>query len=404
MADSGKFPFVRSVTIATMRSNRSRLLFVVGSVAALLSLRAVSGNDGGGRDPATRALSIFSDVFSLTRSNYVEPTDSKALLEGAYDGMSDALDAFSYYVPASERAAYRADQESGAAGSGIVVARRGGFPYVVGPLPGSPAEKAGVRSGDLIDTIDGKSVRTAPLWKIRAALAGPDGSTVALIVFRAGDENRVSLRVPRGKWDPPAVTTRWERDVAVARVPAFVPATAGQLQAVAAEAARRNISNLIVDVRGTIGGEAADAASAAGVFLGKGLVAKVAARKVAMPSVESSSEKSWNGRTVVLTDDATAGAAEIFAAALHDRASATTVGETTAGMAVVQRQVPTPSGGLLYMTVGRYVSPSGAVLGGKGLSPDERVLVLPGEPGEKDPILDRGLELARNPAAARKAA
>ena len=387
-----------------MRSNRSRLLFVVGSVAALFSLRAVSGPDAPGRDPATRALSIFSDVFSLTRSNYVEQTDPKALLEGAYDGMSDALDAFSYYVPASERSAYRADQESGAATSGIVVARRGGFPYVVGPLPGSPAEKAGVKSGDLIDTIDGKSVRTAPLWKIRSALAGPEGSSVALIVFRAGDENRVTLRVPRSRFEPPAVSTRWERDVAVARVPAFTAKTAAQLQAVVEEAKRRNVERLVVDVRGTIGGEPADAVPAAALFVGKGTVAKVVARKVALAPLEAAGEKTWSGRTVVLTDDATAGAAEIFAAALHDRAAATTVGETTVGMAVVQRQVPTPSGGLLWMTVGRYVSPSGSVLGGKGLTPDERVLVLPGEPGEKDLILDRGLELARNPGAARKAA
>ena len=84
-----------------MKSNRSRLLFVVVSLAALASLRAVSSPSGSGKDPATRALSIFSEVFSLTRPNYVEPTDSKTLLDGAYDGMSDALDPFSYYVPAS---------------------------------------------------------------------------------------------------------------------------------------------------------------------------------------------------------------------------------------------------------------------------------------------------------------
>jgi C-terminal processing protease CtpA/Prc len=74
-------------------------------------------------------------------------------------------------------------------------------------------------------------------------------------------------------------------------------------------------------------------------------------------------------------------------------------------MAVEQRQVPTPSGGILWMTVGRYVSPSGTVLGGKGLSPDERVLVLPGESGaEKDPIMDRALQIARDPGSLRKAA
>ena len=88
-----------------MRSNRARLLFVVISLCGLASLRAVTGPEGSGRDPATRALSIFSEVFTLTRSNYVEPTDTKALLEGAYDGMSDALDPFSFYVPAGSVAA-----------------------------------------------------------------------------------------------------------------------------------------------------------------------------------------------------------------------------------------------------------------------------------------------------------
>ena len=392
-----------------MKSNRSRLLFVVGSVAALLSLRAVSGNDAAGRDPASKALSIFSDVLSLTRSNYVESVESRTLLEGAYDGMSDALDPFSFYVPASERAAYRAGQASGAVGPGIVVARRGGFPYVIGALPGSPAEKAGVHPGDLIDTIDGKNVRTAPLWKIRSALDGPEGTSVALIIFRAGDENRVSLRIPRERWEPPPVTVRWDRDVGIIRLPAITPATAAQLREAIGEAGKRSVSKLIVDVRGAIGGDVDNAAAAAGPFVGKGSIARVVSRKVVVAPVDAAGEKVWTGQTIVLIDDSTAGAAEVFAAALHDRAPATTVGEATVGMAVVQRQVPTASGGTLWMTVGRYVSPAGTPLGGKGLSPDERVLVLPGEgAGEKDkdrdPILERGLEIARNPASIRKTA
>ena len=390
-----------------MKSNRSRLFFVVGSVAALLSLRAVSGNEASGRDPASRALSIFSDVLSLTRSNYVESVESRTLLEGAYDGMSDALDPFSFYVPASERAAYRAGQVSGAVGPGIVVARRGGFPYVIGALPGSPGEKAGVHPGDLIDTIDGKNVRNAPLWRIRSALEGPEGTSVALIVFRAGDENRVSLRVPRERSEPPPVTTRWDRDVGIIRLPAITPASAAQLREAIGEAGKRSVSKLIVDVRGTIGGDVENAAAAAGPFVGKGSVARVVSRKVAVAPLDAVGEKLWSGQTIVLIDDSTAGAAEIFAAALHDRAPATTVGEGTVGMAVVQRQVPTPSGGTLWMTVGRYVSPAGTPLGGKGLAPDERVLVLPGDGAgdkDKDPILERGLEIARNPASVRKAA
>jgi carboxyl-terminal processing protease len=285
-----------------------------------------------------------------------------------------------------------------------VLARRGGFPYVVAPLPGAPAQKAGVHPGDLLDTVDGKPVRNASLWRIKGALEGPEGSHVEVILFRGGEEKRVSLSIPRARFSAPALAVRSDKDVAVVTVPAFSRATADGLRRAIEDANRRGIQRMVVDVRGAIGGDIPDAVPAASLFTGKGTVAKVVARKVALPPLESTGERLWKGRTVVLTDDATGGAAEVFAAALHDRADATTVGETTVGMAIVQRQVPTQSGGSLFMTVGRYLSPSGTPLGGKGLAPDDRVLVFPGEPGAKDAILERGLEVARGATPARRAA
>src|SRR5262245_25255170 len=251
----------------TMRSNRSRLTFVIVSVCALLSLRAVAGPDGAGRDPATRALSIFSEVFSLTRSNYVEPTDAKALLEGAYDGMSDALDPFSYYVPAWAMAAYKAQEGSGAASPGILFARRGGYPYVVGPLPGSPAEKAGIKAGDLIDAIDGKTLRNAPYWQVKAALEGPEGSSCEIALFRGGDEKKLTIPVTRARFDAPAPSTTWERDVAIVKIPAFTPTTAAAVKKELDEASRRGVSAVILDLRGSIGGDPAAAAPVASLFV-----------------------------------------------------------------------------------------------------------------------------------------
>jgi carboxyl-terminal processing protease len=392
------------VTIPMMRNNRSRLLFVVGSVAALVSIRAVTSPNGAGRDPATRALTIFSDVLSLTRQNYVEPIETKTLLQGAYDGMSDALDPFSYYVPASERAAYRAQLGSGAVGPGIVLARRGGLPYVVAPLPGSPAEKAGVKPGDLIDMIDGKQVRNFPLWKVKASLEGPEGTHVDLVLFRGGEEKRVPLKVSRAKLTFAPVTTRWESDVAIVRIPSFTRETADAVRQALEEVNRRSISRVILDLRGSIGGEIADAGPSAALFTGKGPIAKVVSRKATLPSLEVTGERLWKGRTVILTDDATGGPSEVFAAALHDRAEGITVGEATVGMAIVQRPIPTESGGTLYMTVARYLSPSGTPLAGHGLAPDDRVIVFPGEAEGKDLILTRGLEIARGAAPAKRAA
>lgn len=384
-----------------MKSNRARLLFIVVSVLALASLRAV--DTGTGRDPATKALSVFSEVFSLTRGNYVDPTDQKSLLEGAYDGMTDALDPFSYYVPAASMSAYRAQQASGALTPGIIVARRGGFPYVVAALPGSPAQVAGVQPGDLINSVDGKNLRTAPLWKIRSALEGPEGTTVEVGLFRVVEEKKLSLRLRRERFTPPAPETRWEKDLAIVKVPALTAGTAESLSRAIEEANRRSIGVLLIDLRGSIGGEIADAAPAASLFVGHGPVARLVTRKVTLRPLEATGERAWKGRTILLIDDATGGPAEVFAGALKDRASATTVGETTAGMAIVQRLVPTGSGGSLFMTVARYQTPSGAVLGGKGLSPDERVIVFPGDADGRDPILERALEVARR-APARQAA
>jgi carboxyl-terminal processing protease len=384
-----------------VKSNRARLLFIVVSVLALASLRAV--DSGTGRDPATKALSVFSEVFSLTRGNYVDPTDQKGLLEGAYDGMTDALDPFSYYVPAASMSAYRAQQASGALTPGIIVARRGGFPYVVAALPGSPAQVAGVQPGDLINSVDGKNLRTAPLWKIRSALEGPEGTTVEVGLFRVVEEKKLSLRLRRERFTPPAPETRWEKDLGIVKVPALTAGTAESLSRAIEEANRRSIGVLLIDLRGSIGGEISDAAPAASLFVGRGPVARLVTRKVTLRPLEATGERAWKGRTILLIDDATGGAAEVFAGALKDRASATTVGETTAGMAIVQRLVPTGSGGSLFMTVARYQTPSGAILGGKGLPPDERVIVFPGDTEGRDPILERALEVARR-APARQAA
>jgi carboxyl-terminal processing protease len=197
------------------------------------------------------------------------------------------------------------------------------------------------------------------------------------------------------------------------KIPAFRKDTAGALKQALVEAKAKSPKSLIIDVRGAIGGDVADAVPCAALFTGPGVIAKPVSRKLVLQPLEAGekAEKAWSGKTVVLIDDATGGAAEVFAAAIHDRASAVTVGETTVGMAIVQRQVPTEAGGTLSMTVARYVSPSGTVLAGKGMSPDDRVIVFPDRTGastpanpSQDPILERGLEVARGAVPGRRAA
>src|SRR5450759_4102960 len=117
-----------------MKSNRSRFAFVLASVAALLLLTALKGPIlVPGKDPVLKPLAIFTEVFNLTRTNYVEPVDVSVLLAGAYDGVTDAIDPFSYYVSADRMAKYRAFAASKSSESGLVLGRRGGFAFVVAP-------------------------------------------------------------------------------------------------------------------------------------------------------------------------------------------------------------------------------------------------------------------------------
>ena len=383
-----------------MRSNRSRLLFVLASVAALVLLTALKGPvlAPPGRDPVLKPLAIFTEVLNLTRSNYVEPVDVSTLLAGAYDGVTDAIDPYSYYVPGDRMARYRAFEASRPLDSGLVLGRRGGFAYVVAPVPGSPADAAGIKSGDVILAIEGTPTRNQALWEIESAISGPEGSSVSLKVLRGGDEREVTVPIVRKRYTPAAVAARDEERIPVIRIPYFAPGAAA-----AVEKALRGASGasaVVVDVRDSAGGDVDEAVRAASLFIPSGTVAKLSGKKIPARDYATVGSRAWSGRTIVLVDGGTGGAPEIFAGALHDRAQAELVGEPTAGMAIVQRLLPMSSGGALYLTVGEYVSPSGTELTGKGLRPTARVDIFPDDSGPaNDVILKKALEIAHGAPA-----
>lgn len=384
-----------------MKSNRSRLAFVLASAAGILLLTALKGGvlAPPGRDPVLKPLAIFTEVLNLTRSNYVEQVDTSVLLAGAYDGVTDAIDPFSYYVPGDRMARYRAFEASKPLDSGLVLGRRSGYAYVVAPVPGSPAEAAGVKPGDVILAVDGVSTRNQSLWEIEASIAGPENSSVSVKVLRGGDEREVTLPITRRRYEATAVSQKMEDRIPVIRIPYFAPGAAAAVQKLL-RAIPAGSPAVIVDVRDSAGGDVDEAVRTASLFIPAGAVAKVSGKKIPEKSYSTSGERVWSGKALVLVDAGTGGAPEIFAGALHDRGGAELVGEPTAGMGIVQRLLPMSSGGALYLTVGEFVSPAGTELTGKGLKPTARVDLFPGDSGPStDLILKKAVEIAHGASA-----
>jgi carboxyl-terminal processing protease len=383
-----------------MKSNRSRLFFVLASVLALLLLMALKGPIlAPGRDPAAKALAIFTEVLNLTRSNYVEPVEISSLLDGAYDGVTDAIDPFSYYVPPDKMAKYRAFKASNALDAGLVLGRRLGAPYVVAAVPGSPAEAAGLRSGDVILAVDGATTRNQSLWEVEAQVSGPEGTTVKVKVIRSGDEKESEFSVVRRPYQPSAPTGRTEETIPVFRIPAFARGSASRLKEELEKLSGKPPA-VIVDLRDSAAGEVEEAARAASLFVPSGAVAKLSGKKVPTRELSTQGSRVWEGKAILLVDGGTGGPAEVFAGALADRAKAVLVGETTAGMGIQQKLIAMPSGGALYLTIAQYTTPSGTEYTGKGLKPSVRVDLFPDDTAQgRDPILKRAIELARGDSA-----
>lgn len=382
--------------------NRTRIAFFLGSAVVVLSLLSGSllGAAGDRQDAANgddslyKHLSVFSEVLTLIRQAYVDAPDVDALMAGALDGTTDALDPFSLYVPEGELEAYRLAREVGTRHSGLTILKERGVAYVVAVDPGSPAAEAGIEPGDLVTEIDGRNTRIVPLWDVTEVLAGAPGATVQLELLRLGEP--VSVELELASFTPPAPTLEVRDGVAVLRVPSFLPETAIRVRDLLAGAVEAGHDRLVVDLRGVAGGDPEIAYRIAELFAGGDLGALTAKGK-SLASFRAAAEPLWSGPMVVLVTRGTLGPAELLAEVLRQSAGAELVGERSFGWSGRQDWADLPSGGRLYFTDAFYAGPDGTPIA-EGLEPDLRVDRTSFDERERpldELILDRGVERVR---------
>lgn len=402
--------------------HRSRVLFLALSAVLVIPilagslLRAAQRDESPKEDSFYRYLSVFSEVLGLVKQAYVDEPDMTALMSGALDGTTDALDPFSIYVPADGVATYQEARNVGWRHSGVALLKERGVAYVVAVEKGSPGGEAGVQVGDIVAQVDERSTRTMPLWEIQELLARPAGTKVKLELVRVGETVKAEFDL-KAFDAPPARLERLEQGVTLLRIPNFDKDMVPQVRAALEQAVRPAGANgavagagrLLIDLRGVASGDAEVAYGVARLFV-DGELGVLADRNATLQTYTGGDKPLWQGKTVVLVDRGTLGAAEVLATVLRQKGGAELVGERTFGHAGRQGSADLSNGGRLLFTDAFYTGPDKQPID-ESLKPDLVVDERTRTFIEKDVplgelILQRGVQrlLGTDGEAAKKAA
>ena len=329
----------------------------------------------------TREESPYGDLAQLARvlvlveNQYVEPVDHKRALEGAIKGLVRELDPHSAYLPPEDYRIFQSDTEGKFGGVGIEVDLRDDAITVIAPIEGSPAERAGVHSGDKIVAVDGQSARGEPIDRLVRRLRGTPGSRVQIGVRRPGTDGTLTFDLVREQIKVTSVVgKRLFSDVLYLRLKQFQEGTHRELlEAIgrARQESPRPFTGVLLDMRSNPGGLVDEASEVADEFLPGGNVYSTRHRGQIVEQVTARGGGALADLPMtVLVNEYSASAAELVAGALQDNRRATIVGAPTFGKGSVQSIVDLPGGAGLKLTTMRYYTPSGHSIQAQGIQPD----------------------------------
>jgi carboxyl-terminal processing protease len=391
----------------TAMSSRTRALVL--SITAPVILFALVGGVLGramGREETYQHLKIFDDVVSLITSNYVEPANLDKVMKGAMNGLVDSLDADSAYFTPDQVKQFESSAAPAAGDIGLELTRQY-YLRVIGTRENSPAAKAGLRPGDYLRAINDVPTRDMSLWEGARVLRGAPGSKIKLTIFRGNAADPHDVDVTREVLASGDVTGRIASPgVGYVRIPSIGPRTVDQVKSQIATLTREGATRLALDVRRNTAGTYEQGLALARLFVARGTLAQKDAKGAPAKDmiVANSGDGGVTAPLVVLVDSGTAGASELFAAALAGNQRADLVGEHTIGRAGIQKLIKLPDGSALWLTTARYLTPSGAQLHEKGLEPTVTVDLPDVEFGQPAPAGDPALDKALERLAEKKAA
>jgi len=372
-------------------NSRTKIVVVVSS-SCLVALLLLGGFVSKGAPADDRAsadnnvykhLAVYSEVLSRIKSEYVEEPDMNSVTLGAMNGLLESIDPYASYLNAEQYKDYLKNFDSYRGDLGMVLAKKFGYITIVSVVPGSPAAKAGLTTGDMLESIKGIATRDMPLAYANLLLRGQPGTTVDLSVLRRKPEPQ-KLTMTRAVVTAPAVESKLLPDgIGYIKIAAMGYGRVKEVANAVADLQKQGAKKLLLDLRYSASGSPEDGVELANLFLDKGLITYSLGQKSPRKDFDADPKKDITALPlVVLTNRGTAAAAEVAAAALQGDKRASLVGERTYGDASVLRPITMDDGSAIILSVAKYYSPEGKSIQDNGVTPEE--LVAEAEAGGAD--------------------
>lgn len=389
-----------------------------------------------GRSPDDRAyksLTVYAEVLQKVQQDYVDDPNMHMVTAGALHGLLESLDPSSSYLTPREYTEYKEKTSNAATGeTGLTLSKRYGYIIVVSVLPDSPAEKSGLHSGDILESVGGFTTREMSVGQAFNLLHGAPGSGVKVGVVRAGKADPEQVDLVRDKLAPEKIVTqKADADVLALRLVTLDAGRAEQVKNLLLDAQKQGVHKVVLDVRDCGRGQVSEAIAVARLFVPSGTLTTLKGQTVSTQTFPADASKVvWKGPASILVDGTTSGAAEVLASAFEATHRGDVVGERTFGLASEQKLIPIEDGSALILTVANYYNGDGKSIIEEGVTPTEVVSANanddtsdddsnsnasadqqqkqektePRPLSADDPIFQRALELLKAPAPAKKAA
>jgi len=323
-----------------------------------------------------RSLGVYSEVLQRVQEEYVEEPSIPKVTAGALHGLLESLDAMSSYLSPQEYTEYKKQTSAKMTGTvGIALSKRSGYIMVVSVLPDSPGEKAGLHTGDFVESVAGFASREMSVKQANNLLAGTPGTAVKIAVVRRPEAKTEELTLTRAQMGPVRIAvTKLTPDTAYMRVVTLEKGKADEIRSKLADLDKEGVKKLVLDVRGCAIGDDSEGIAVARLLLNSGTITSLKGQTVTKQDFNADAGKQvWKNQVAVLTSNATSGAAEILASAVGGNHRGDVVGERTFGSASEQKLIEFDDGSAIYLTDAFYYTPAGKAIPEEGVVPTAEV-------------------------------